>query len=278
LTGVYIEVDFMTGRDRQLKDILISELADIGFESFMDNGTGFLAYSREEDYSKASLDEVLGRLASNIEHHILRIEPENWNAVWEAQFDPIEVGSDVLIRAPFHDAHPEFKYELIIEPKMSFGTGHHATTRMMCAAIMKLDIQDKDICDMGCGTGILGILAAKLGAKHVLGIDIEEWAVENSMENVTRNFVEMDVELGDASNLKDKMFDGMLANINRNILVADFQAYRNCLKPNSWILLSGFLGTDVDIIRQTGEKYGFAHFNTYEEDTWRCMLMVSKPK
>lgn len=276
MTGVYIEVDFRTGRDRQLKDILISELADIGFESFMDNETGFLAYAREEDYSKALLDEVISRLTSKCTYHLRRIEPENWNAVWEAQFDPIEVGSDVLIRAPFHAPNPKFKYELIIEPKMSFGTGHHATTRLMCAAMMNMDIEGKDICDMGCGTGILGILGAKLGAKHVLGIDIEEWAVENSIENVARNFVEMDVELGDATNLRGRLFDGMFANINRNILVADFEAYRKCLKPDSWILLSGFLGTDVEIIRLTGEKNGFMHAFTYEEDTWRCVLMVSK--
>jgi ribosomal protein L11 methyltransferase len=274
LTGVYIEVDFRTGTDRQLKDILISELADIGFESFMDNDTGFLAYTREEDYSKASLDELVNRKASTIEHRIRRIEPENWNALWEAQFDPIEVGNEVLIRAPFHEPNYKFKYELIIEPKMSFGTGHHATTRLMCAALMKLDIGEQDICDMGCGTGILGILAAKRGAKSVLGIDIEDWAVENSIENVARNFVEMDVEIGDASNLTGKSFDGMLANINRNILVADFQAYRACLKPGAWILLSGFLGTDVDIIRQAGENLGFTLMETYAEDTWRCMLMI----
>jgi len=120
---------------------------------------------------------------------------------------------------------------------MSFGTGHHATTRLMCAAMMNMDIEGKDICDMGCGTGILGILGAKLGAKHVLGIDIEEWAVENSIENVARNFVEMDVELGYATNLRGRLFDGMFANINRNILVADFTAYRNCLKPDIFGIL-----------------------------------------
>lgn len=273
MTAVYLEASFETGKDRSLKDILISELADIGFESFMDSEQGFLAYVREDEFNDSEYQSLIKRLEVDNKVALTRIEPQNWNAVWEAQFDLIEISDKVCIRAPFHEKPIGFKYDLVIEPKMSFGTGHHATTRLMCSALLDMELKGKDICDMGCGTGILGILAMKAGAHSVLGIDIEDWAVENSKENAERNNVEMQVLLGDASALEGKSFHGMLANINRNILIADFEAYQKCVKPSGWILLSGFLETDVEAIIEKGSSLGFEHKNTFAEENWRCIWM-----
>jgi ribosomal protein L11 methyltransferase len=273
LTAVYLEASFDTGKDRSLKEILISDLADIGFESFMDSEQGFLAYVREDEFNDSEYQALITRLEVVNKVALTRIEPQNWNAVWESQFDPIEISDKVCIRAPFHEKPIGFKYDLVIEPKMSFGTGHHATTRLMCSALLDIELKGNDICDMGCGTGILGILAKKAGAKSVLGIDIEDWAVENAIENAQRNDVTMQVILGDATELAGKSFHGMLANINRNILIQDFESYNNCIKPGGWILLSGFLETDVDAIIEKGKSFGFEHIITFTEENWRCIRM-----
>lgn len=276
MTLAYTEVELKTGSNRSLKDILISNLADIGFESFVDTQEGFLAYIITEDFSETKLIECLKDSNYHGHYQSKVIPPQNWNALWESQFEPIEIGREVYIRAPFHDASPGFKYDLIIEPKMSFGTGHHSTTRLMCQAMLETKIEGLTICDMGCGTGILGILAMKMNAAKVTAIDIEHWAFENSIENAQRNGVKMDVFEGDATLLEGKIFDAILANINRNILINDFEKYESSLKAGGWILLSGFLETDVDAILKKGQSLGFEHLRTYSEENWRCMLMKKK--
>ncbi|MEX1187822.1 MAG: 50S ribosomal protein L11 methyltransferase [Bacteroidia bacterium] len=273
MTFVYIEASFQTGSDRSLKDILISELADIEFDSFMDSEEGFLAYVREDLFDEKLFNDLVSHREVDKKFTLTRIEPQNWNALWEAQFDPIEIENKVYIRAPFHEKPKGFIYDLVIEPKMSFGTGHHATTRMMCAAMLEIELTGQNICDMGCGTGILGILAKKAGAEKVVGIDIEDWAVENSIENAERNDVEMEVVLGGAEKLESRLFEGVLANINRNILIADFDKYKASLEVGGWILLSGFLETDVKAIINKGEELGFTLEKTYFEDHWRCLRM-----
>lgn len=273
MTGAYTEVEFQVAGQRQLKDILISDLADLGFESFMDSELGFCAYIRTDEFVEESLSEYMQAHGDSAPFEIRHIPPQNWNALWESQFDPIRVGTQVYIRAPFHEPDPNFQYDLLIEPKMSFGTGHHATTRLMCEAMLKMDIEGKEVCDMGCGTGILAILAGKLHAKNLVAIDIEDWAVENSIENAARNSVDMEVILGDASSLEGKQFDVMLANINRNILVNDFKAYKEAIRPGGTILLSGFLEPDVLHVDQAGRAQGFEKIEVLSEENWRCMRM-----
>ena len=272
----YLEIAFRTGKNRQLKDILIAELGDAGFESFVDEKDGFLAYIPEPELNEQNLLELINRVAPGIVWEKKIIPPQNWNAVWEAQFDPIRLTENCVIRAPFHPPVKDGSIELIIEPKMSFGTGHHATTRMMCKAMFSIQFEGKKVLDMGCGTGVLGILAAKLGASSVTGIDIEEWAVENAIENAGRNDVSMEVKKGGAEQISTEAFDIILANINRNILLADSHAYAAALKNNGYILLSGFLETDVSALLESYVALGFTHKKTIGEENWRCILFLKR--
>ena len=273
MSAVYFEFQFLTGKDRQTKDILISGLSDIGFESFMDDETGFLGYVQETEFNLGTFDELISTFQHPINFKQNRIEPQNWNAVWEAQFDPIRINDHCVIRAPFHPAFEDGSIELIIEPKMSFGTGHHATTRLMSKALMNMPVAGKKVMDMGCGTGVLGILAAKLHAAEVKGIDIEEWAVENAIENAERNSVRMHISLGGAERLiENELFDIFLANINRNILMQDMDSYIQSMKPGAALLLSGFLEPDVYAIKETCISKGLQFSEEFAEDTWRCLV------
>ena len=273
MSAVYLEFQFLTERDRQLKDILISGLADIGFESFMDDEHGFLAYVQEQDHQPENFETLLCSFPERPSFKLNRIEPQNWNAVWEAQFDPIHVNERCVIRAPFHPAFNNGSIELVIEPKMSFGTGHHATTRLMCLGLMEMEVKGKKVMDMGCGTGVLGILAAKLNAASVEGIDIEEWAVENAIENAERNGVSMPVKLGGAEQLVAGVtYDIFLANINRNILVQDMDHYCKAMHAGSRLLLSGFLEPDVPALKELCASKGLTFLEEKAEDNWRCLI------
>lgn len=275
MSAVYFEFQFLTGKDRQTKDILISGLSDIGFESFMDDETGFLGYVQENEFNQGTFDELISTFQHPINFKQNRIEPQNWNAVWEAQFDPIRINDHCVIRAPFHPAFEDGSIELIIEPKMSFGTGHHATTRLMSKALMNMPVTGKKVMDMGCGTGVLGILAAKLQAAEVKGIDIEEWAVENAIENAGRNEVEMQISLGGAELLiETEEYDIFLANINRNILMHDMDAYIQSMKIGAALLLSGFLEPDVSAVKETCMMKGLKFSEELAEDTWRCLIFL----
>lgn len=273
MSAVYLEFQFLTGKDHQTKDILISELSDIGFESFMDDETGFLGYIQETEFNQGTFDASISTFQHPINFKQNRIEPQNWNAVWEAQFDPIRINDHCVIRAPFHLAFEDGSIELIIEPKMSFGTGHHATTRLMSKTLMNMPVAGKKVMDMGCGTGVLGILAAKLQAAEVKGIDIEEWAVENAIENAERNNVQMHILLGGAECLiENEQFDIFLANINRNILMKDMDFYIRSMKEGAALLLSGFLEPDVTAIKEICISKGLKFSEVHAEDTWRCLV------
>jgi ribosomal protein L11 methyltransferase len=273
LSATYLEVDFQIGNQRQLKDILIAELSEINFESFMDHENGFHGYIQEDLFEKEKLDIVLNAQQNTINFVINIILPQNWNATWEAQFEPIEINEYCIIRAPFHPPATNKHIELIIEPKMSFGTGHHATTRMMCLTLFDLDVKGKNVLDMGCGTGILGILAAKLGANCVTGIDIESWAIENTLENALRNNVEMNAFLGNAEQIPKRKFEVILANINRNILINDADLYMNSLETKGFIALSGFLQTDESAIISHFNSLGALAVSIKKEENWRCILL-----
>lgn len=268
----YFELKVLSGKNPQLNDLLISLLAEIGFESFTEDTSGFQAFIPSEQLNESAMENILIEHAKGVAIEKNIIPPANWNAIWEAGFDPVEVNDKCVIRAPFHPAFNDGRLELIIEPRMSFGTGHHATTRLICRALFNTDLKDKTVMDMGCGTGVLGILAAKLGAKKVEGIDIESWATENAIENGTANEVEFSGETGDAALLAGRSFDIILANINRNVLVADIQAYKASLNENGIIFLSGFLITDVELITQVYSDAGFTLHSSTVEGDWNCMV------
>jgi ribosomal protein L11 methyltransferase len=215
----------------------------------------------------------LNRLPEQVDYTETLIPPQNWNLEWEKQFEPVWLTDKCLIRAPFHEPAAGNCIQLIIEPKMSFGTGHHPTTRLMCKALFLLPLQGKTVLDMGCGTGILAILAAKLGAESVWGIDTEQWAIENSIENAERNDVAAQFSLGAEDRIGGKTVDVFLANINRNVLIANSEPYSSAVKPEGYLLLSGFLEPDVEAIQAKYANLGFEQVDLQAEDNWRCLIL-----
>ena len=269
----YIELSAETGKKAVLNDLITGILAEVGFESFVEEGTQLLAYIKQEEYVEEVVSACMKQFVPDVHFNIKTIAPQNWNATWEAQFEPVDVNAFCVIRAPFHQPINDGRMEIVIEPRMSFGTGHHATTRLVCRAMYQDDWKGLRVLDMGCGTGVLGILAAKLGAAEVIGIDIESWAAENARENAGANGVRMNALCGDASLLRGmEPFDRILANINRNILLEDAAQYGKLL-PKGKIYLSGFLSTDVDKITEAYTGIGFWVENQLNEGDWICLVL-----
>ncbi len=252
-------------------EILIAELAEKAFESFEESETGVSAYVQKALWSEAILDgvQIFDSADFKISYTVEDIEQINWNEEWEKNFNPIDVDGICYVRAPFHEKTGA-QYDIVIEPKMSFGTGHHETTFMMIRHILQNDMTDKVVLDMGCGTAILGILAAMRGAKHVDAIDIDNWCYLNSIENAERNnCTNIDVFEGDASILTtEQKYDIILANINRNILLNDMVTYVNCLKAEGSIYFSGFYTEDIPYIKEEAEKCGLVYVNQLERNNW----------
>jgi len=251
-------------------EILIAELGAAGFESFVENENGVSAYIQETDWNPAILDDIFVLKSDEFEISYVEeeIEQVNWNSEWEKNFNPIQVDDLVSIRAPFHE-NPNLKYDIVIEPKMSFGTGHHETTHMMVQQLIEMDLTNKKVLDMGCGTGILAIFAEMKGANPIDAIDIDNWCYVNTVENVERNNCNyISAFEGDAALLKNKSYDVIIANINRNILLNDMQAYMNCLNDGGTILFSGFYQEDIPIIDAEVSKYGLKLDRTIERNNW----------
>lgn len=247
---VYLEFDFSIIPTETASDILVAELGALGFESFVEKENGLLAYILKEEWTGKSLDElfILQNPNFKISWQFKEIAQQNWNAEWEKNFHPIEINDDCRVRAPFHPSKP-VTFEIVIEPKMSFGTGHHETTHMMLQLLLEQSLAGKTVLDMGCGTGVLAILSELKGATDLEAIDIDPWCVENTIENVERNQCNaIKTQLGDAAILGDKNYDLIIANINRNILLADIPTYVACLKPGGILLLSGFYLEDLEQI------------------------------
>ena len=248
----YIAYSFKISPLQPGTEILIAELGYAGFESFVEHAEGVTAYIQQEDHRADILEDIniLNSEAFEISYTIEDIAPTNWNAEWEKNFKPIIVDDLCTVRAPFHDK-PDTKYDIIIEPKMSFGTGHHETTHMMIQYILSNDFTDKSVLDMGCGTGVLAILAEKCGATHIDAIDIDNWCYLNSLENAERNKCKnINVYEGDSSLLHDKKYDTIIANINRNILLQDMEIYAKSLEANGTLFLSGFYDQDIPFIEE----------------------------
>jgi ribosomal protein L11 methyltransferase len=267
---IYIAYHFTISPLQPAREILIAELGLAGFESFVENKNGVIAYIQKEDDYNTILEDIY--ILKNDEFQIWYTKEEiaqvNWNSEWEKNFNPIQVDDLVSIRAPFHQ-NPNLKYDIIIEPKMSFGTGHHETTHMMIQHLIDLDLEDKFVLDMGCGTGILAIFAEMKGAKITDAIDIDEWCYENTFDNLElNNCKRIDVYQGDASLLINRKYDVIIANINRNILLSDIKIYANCLNDNGVLLLSGFYQEDIPIIDAEVSKYKLQLENIIERNNW----------
>jgi len=266
----YIGYTFKVLPKEPATEILIAQLGFAGFESFVENEDGVTAYIQENDWNSEILNEIqiLNSDEFKISYKEEVIEQTNWNSEWEKNFNPIQVDDLVSIRAPFHE-NPNLKYDIVIEPKMSFGTGHHETTHMMVQQLLQLDLTNKKTLDMGCGTGILAIFAEMKGAQPIDAIDIDTWCYENSIENVERNNCkQISVFEGDASLLADKKYDVIIANINRNILLNDMNTYMKCLNEEGIILFSGFYKEDIPIINAEVSKFGLTLDTVIERNNW----------
>ncbi|MFI3282301.1 MAG: 50S ribosomal protein L11 methyltransferase [Rikenellaceae bacterium] len=259
----------------ELGEILTAELAEFPFESFQTEGGYLKAYIPQEQLADCMGDVDVVVKGYGIEgFRYISIETQNWNAEWESNFKRVEVGGDkLLIRAPFHGVDPAFKMEVIIMPKMSFGTGHHATTHLMAEAIIDLGVEGMEGLDMGSGTGVLAIVAAKCGATAMDAIDIDEWAYENCGENITANGVADRITpmLGNCALIGERSYDFICANINRNILLADMPTYKNALRKGGVLLMSGFLESDIETLRARATELGMTPEGEKVRDGWVMM-------
>ena len=261
------------------KEILYALMAQIGFEGFVEGDDDIQAYIDEESYVAEELNQLIDELAAvniKVQYRFHRAEDQNWNEEWEKKFDPVIIDEGVLIRAPFHDSSGDLECTLVIEPKMSFGTGHHHTTKLMIREMGNHLLEGKRILDMGCGTGVLGIYACKKGAARVLGVDNDQWAYENSLENVKRNgATAMDVRLGDVGVLYMEKFHMILANITRNTLVRDMAVYTEHLLDQGLLVISGILAEDVQYVLNEAYRCGLKHLSTGEESNWISLTFVN---
>jgi ribosomal protein L11 methyltransferase len=267
----WTEVTFRIEPVDPWRDILIAELGELGFDTFEETEQGLRAYIRTERYDPL---EVRGSDTLNNEHVQVtftahNVPPRNWNAEWEKSFVPVEVGKEVRIRAEFHEKVEGFTHDIVITPRMAFGTGHHATTRMMVEAMLQLDLRGKHVCDLGCGTAVLAILAERLGAASVHAIDIDEQAVVNARENLTLNGCKrIRVDKGDVALLGPRSCGAILANIERNTLLRDMQAMQQAILPGGALLLSGFVTADRPLMENAVRDAGMFLAERLENGEW----------
>ena len=259
-------------------EILAAYLAEYPFDSFDYEKGLFNAYipTDELEDCRAEVKSLLEE-EGFIDYFFEEIEVQNWNAVWESNFDEVEVRGEVLIRAPFHKERPDYKgLEIIIQPKMSFGTGHHCTTQLMIESMLDTSPNGKRVLDMGSGTGVLAIVAAKLGAENVLAVEIDDMAEESVRENIALNGVTEKIEsiCGDATAIEGREFDIVLANINRNILLADMEAYDKTIVAGGRLVLSGFLAEDVDILVEKASSLGYELSRRRTNDIWQSLELI----
>ena len=279
----YFEVTFtILPYSETASDVLSALTAEIGFESFVECEGGMQAYVQQSLFDEAALKAILSDFPmpdTQITYTITEPEDKNWNEEWEKNFfQPIVIEGRCVIHSTFHKDYPKAEYDIVINPQMAFGTGHHETTSSILGALLEADLKGKSVLDMGCGTSILAILASMRGADRVTAIDIDNWCVNNSRDNIALNHLSnITVELGDASLLKGREpFDVVIANINRNILLNDMHAYVDCMHSGSEIYMSGFYVEDIDAIRQCGENLGLEFVGYREKNRWAAVKLIKK--
>ena len=265
-----LEFTFTTPTSDIQHDMLTTMLGDLGFDSFMDDDMGLKAYCSEENRDDQAVEELLQmEVFDGI--HLLTVEAmpdKDWNEVWEASYQPVVVNEHCRVRAPFHEPDPNFKYDLVIEPKMSFGTANHETTAQIISLMLMMDFKDKEVLDMGSGTAVLAILAKKLGAARTVAIDNDEWAYRNAFTNVALNGIDdIEIVLGDATAIQGS-FDIVLANINRNILLRDMHCYVEAMKSHGRIFFSGFYAEDLASIKAEAERLGLRYELHLVKNNW----------
>ena len=261
------------------RDLVIAILSNMGFDSFIETNDGAYGYVFPADFNEEEVSEALSKL--NIGQFSLsadKLPDINWNKEWETNYEPVEVEDKLYIRASFHEPKPHFPLEIVITPQMSFGTGHHSTTWLMSKALLGLELKGKRVIDIGCGTGILAILAKKLGAIEVYGNDIENWAHENSIENANQNNTEIVFQKGtiDEISLPNQKFDVVLVNINKNILLQEIQNYIDILQVGGHLLLSGFYQSDVEQLSSEAQRLGLAELSVNVKNNWACASYIKR--
>lgn len=276
----YIEYNFKVSPLQPGCEILIAELAEAGFESFTETPEGLSAYIQKSLWSPEILDDIyiLKSKEFTITFDLKEIAPINWNEEWEKNFNPILVENKCSVRAPFHP-QPEVEYDIVIEPKMSFGTGHHETTYMMICHILNNDFKGKKVLDMGCGTAVLAILSEMKGASLIDAVDIDSWCYLNSLENIESNLCKnISVYEGDSAVVKGRKYDIILANINRNILLGDIPVYAEMLTTSGELYLSGFYTEDIPAIEEVCNQHGLYKTDILEKNNWVSVKLVLRPK
>ncbi|MFA7489708.1 MAG: 50S ribosomal protein L11 methyltransferase [Mariniphaga sp.] len=263
-----------------VRDILAARLAEIGFESFIETGSGLEGFIPVVHFDEDEVNQqlLLFEKDFNFTCSFELIKSKNWNEEWEKNyFKPLVIAGECLVRAPFHKEYPACKYEIVIEPNMAFGTGNHETTAMMLEAILKENLIGKSVLDMGCGTGILGILASQRGAGHITAIDIDEWSVKGTRENMIRNNIHnLTVKKGDADLLGSEHYDLILANIQKNVLLNDLPSYTQCLNPNGKIFMSGFYLEDLPDIKKATDSLGLSEAGYSCRNNWVAATFTKK--
>jgi ribosomal protein L11 methyltransferase len=270
----YTRLTFDLREHKNLFEALTAELGMLGFESFEEKENDLLAYIQTDDWDEELLNESFVLQSSNIAYQAEDVKMENWNQTWEDNFEPIYVDDEIYVRAPFHP-QADYKYEILIEPKMSFGTGHHETTHLILSQLLRMNLESKSVLDMGCGTGILGIFASIKGAADVDAIDIDEWCYENTKENAQRNGVEnLRAFKGDVGSIPAKQYDVLIANINRNILLNDMAKYTQHVKNQGILVLSGFYQEDFTTIDQKCRSLGYTLKDKNMKNNWLALSYV----
>ncbi len=268
---LFFELRFRLSGKNPNPDILIYLLGEVGCESFMEKGNELLAYLEADRVEDDSFFKLLSNNQLNdityLGHKM--IPKKNWNAAWESDYDPVLIGNKCQVRAPFHPAKQDVAFDIIIMPRMSFGTAHHETTAMMIELLLEQNVRNMSVLDMGCGTAVLGILAKRMGAVSVLAIDNDEWAYNNAIDNVNLNqLTGIQVVLGDVNQIRSQTFDLILANINRNVLLTDMDKYEGSLKPGGKLLLSGFYSSDLAHVSHAANSLGLELYLSREKNNW----------